>query len=102
MIQDLRATGITLSLARSGAAQSARTGGDKSSIPRDFFSISDSRREETIEAIAEKTVLAIPADGLNVSRSVIRSSRVNCAIGSVSVPHAIPGTTPDPWWRHRA
>jgi hypothetical protein len=32
MIQDLRATGITLSLARSGAAQSARTGGDKSSI----------------------------------------------------------------------
>ena len=71
-------------------------------LPRDFFFVSDNRREETIEAIAEKTVLAIPADGLNVSRSVIRSSRVNCAIGSVSVPHAIPGTTPDPWWRHRA
>jgi CRP/FNR family nitrogen fixation transcriptional regulator len=27
-------------------------------LPRDFFFVSDCRREETIEAIAEKTVLA--------------------------------------------
>jgi CRP/FNR family nitrogen fixation transcriptional regulator len=31
-------------------------------LPRDFFFVSDSRREETIEAIAEETVLALFAE----------------------------------------